>query len=77
MAFSEAPEKGGAHTPLDHPIHDPIRIQLGSKYAVCLRFRFGLKQNAFRRANNLTEVEGRGGRVVMRWPRELRQNDGA
>jgi len=25
----------------------------------------------------LTEVEGRGGRVVMRWPRELRQNDGA
>ena len=22
------------YTPLDHPIYDPIRIQLGSKYAV-------------------------------------------
>jgi len=25
-----------AHTPLDHPIYDPNRIQLGSKYAVYL-----------------------------------------
>jgi len=25
----------------------------------------------------LTEVESRGGRVVMRWPRELRQINGA
>ena len=76
MAFSEAPEKGGAHTPLDHPIYDLIRLQLGSKYAEAFTL-FGLEQNAFRRANNLTEVESRGGRVVMRWPRELRQNDGA